>query len=87
MLGISTGDKREISMKSQNPAHAALTSEVFALCNKMLMSTKQVIQSKQTRQPRHIMQWNAAFPASFQSGFFPLMLGGGGGGGGDSSGA
>jgi hypothetical protein len=73
MLGTSAGDKSDISMKSQKPAQEALTSAVLALCNTRLMSTKHAIQSIHAKQLKHSMQCSAAFPASFQSGFFPLI--------------
>jgi hypothetical protein len=56
IVGIIIGDKRDISMKSQKPAHAALTCCVFALCKRRLSKTKQAIHNKQAKHPRHMMQ-------------------------------
>ena len=73
MLGMSTGDKSDINIKSQNPAQATLTSIVLALCSSRLMSMKHATHSMHAKQPKHSMQCTAAFPASTQSGFFPLI--------------
>ena len=73
MVGTRSGDRREIIIKSQNPAHAVLTSIVLALCSSRLMSMKHVIKSMHAKQLMHSMQWIAALPASFQSGLFPLI--------------